>query len=158
EVLAGERFDAVVVHLWTSDAYGHRLAQIADELAAARDEHGVAVLGFGPLATSAADELAAHGSLDQAAGLVPRGPSGIATLDGLTEAVGRYLSNYTPRRTLEPTDRDWGWEAVVSVSASRGCRSRCTFCAYNADLGGGWQPLPIHDVVADIAHLHRHTG
>ncbi len=49
-------------------------------------------------------------------------------------------------------------DAVVSVSASRGCYGRCTFCAYNADLGGGWQELPIASVIADIAHLHRLTG
>ena len=47
---------------------------------------------------------------------------------------------------------------MVSVSASRGCHGRCTFCAYNSDLGGGWTGLAIPAVVTDIAHLHRLTG
>jgi Radical SAM superfamily len=158
DALAGQAFDAVVVHLWTSDAYGHRLALIADELAAARAAHGIPVLGFGPLATSAAEELAAHGAIDHAAGLRTCPPSGVAILDRLCVDIGRHLSTHTPLSTLGEADLGWHPEAVVSVSASRGCRSRCTFCAYNADLGGGWQQLPISAVVADIGHLHRTSG
>jgi hypothetical protein len=159
EVLAaGERFEALVVHLWTSDAYGRRLASIADELNAARARHELPVLGFGPLATSAAAELTAHGAIDHAAGLISGAPSGIAILDRLSHDIARHLATHTALEALDETQLGWWPDAVVSVSASRGCRSRCTFCAYNADLAGGWQQMPINAVVADIAHLHRHSG
>jgi hypothetical protein len=41
-------------------------------------------------------------------------------------------------------------DSVVSIGASRGCRARCTFCAYNADLGHGWHPRPIATVAEEI--------
>jgi hypothetical protein len=69
-----------------------------------------------------------------------------------------HLTGHTPLTGLDRDDVPYSPAAVVSVSASRGCRSRCTFCAYNADLGGGWTALPIAAAVADIAHLHRLTG
>lgn len=152
-------FDAVVVHLWTSDAYGPRLARIADELAAARACHQVPVLGFGPLATSAAAELAAHGAVDHTLGLLPGGePITNPALAALSREVAEQLGGHTPLTGLTAAEVSYQPDAGVSVSASRGCRSRCTFCAYNADLGGGWTPLPMHQVVADIAHLHQLTG
>lgn len=152
-------FDAVVVHLWTSDAYGPRLARVADELAAARARHQVPVLGFGPLATSAAAELAAHRAVDGTLGLAPGGGSiSDPVLEALTRDVAEHLGGHTPLTGLTATEVPYQPDAVVSVSASRGCRSRCTFCAYNADLGGGWTPLPMNQVVADIAHLHELTG
>jgi hypothetical protein len=155
-IMAGQA-DALLVHLWTSDAYGPRLRVIADELAAVRRDCGVPVLAFGPLAVSAAAELAGHGAVDAVirAGHQPQlaaGPAGIAA------AVGRFLSGHVPLTALGRADLPYPADAVVSVSASRGCRGRCTFCAYNADLGGGWLEMPIDAIVADIAHLHRQTG
>ena len=47
------RPEAVIAHLWTSDAYGPRLRAIAAELAEARRTFGIPVIGFGPLAVSA---------------------------------------------------------------------------------------------------------
>lgn len=55
-ITAAGEVDALLVHLWTSDAYGPRLRAIADELAAVRRACGVPVLAFGPLAVSAAAE------------------------------------------------------------------------------------------------------
>jgi radical SAM family protein len=152
--------DVVLVHLWTSDAYGPRLRVIADELADLRRHCGVPVIGFGPLATSAADELLAHEAIDQAIGLERSEPSAvdIAPATTLAASIGRYLR--TPARMTAFTDADLPYmeDAVISVSASRGCRGRCTFCAYNADLGGGWLELPMTQAVGDIVHLHRLTG
>lgn len=158
DVVAGEQVDAIVVHLWTSDAYGPRLRRIADDLAAVRAAHQIPVLGFGPLATSAATELRAHGAIDHAAGLLPAAPAGSPVLDRLAADIAAHLRGHTPLTGLSRNDLMFAPDAVVSVATSRGCRSRCTFCAYNADLGGGWSTLPIPGVVADIAHLHRLTG
>jgi Radical SAM superfamily len=154
------RIDALLVHLWTSDAYGPRLRIIADELAAVRRIHGLPIVAFGPLAISAAAELRGHGAIDQAIGLADRqrAPSSQAGPAGITAAIGRYLRGHTPLTALDGDDLPYMADAVVSVSASRGCFGRCTFCAYNADLGGGWLELPVGSVVADIAHLHRLTG
>jgi hypothetical protein len=155
--------DAVIVHLWTSDAYGPRLATIADELAQARTRHRVPVIGFGPLAASAAGELEAHGAIDHAIGLArdkgldPK-TVGEPVVAALVTDAATHLTGHTPLARLTRDDVPYQPEAVVSVSASRGCRSRCTFCAYNADLGGGWLELPMAAAVADIAHLHRLTG
>jgi hypothetical protein len=157
---AGPAVDVVLVHLWTSDAYGPRLEAIADELATVRCEQGVPVVGFGPLAVSAADELLAHGAIDQAVGLERSRPASteLPALAGLGSAIDRYLRSPAPLTTLASADLPTMVDAVVSVSASRGCRGRCTFCAYNADLGGSWVELSIDQAVADIAHLHRLTG
>ena len=149
--------DAVLVHLWTSDAYGPRLRAIADELAQLRQELGLPVVAFGPLAVSAAAELRDHGAIDHAVGLASP-PSGYEGTAGLVAAIGRYLRGHTPLTSLHGDDLPYLADAVVSVSASRGCYGRCTFCAYNSDLGGGWLELPIDQVVADIAHLHKITG
>lgn len=160
EVLAADPVDVVIVHLWTSDAYGRRLRAIADELAAVRTRHRIPVIGFGPLATSAADELHAHGAIDHAIGLAAGRSTGV--LDPVAGAVAvdvaAHLTVHTPLTGVGADDVPYQPDAVVSVSASRGCRSRCTFCAYNADLGGGWTPLPVAKAVEDIAHLHRLTG
>jgi radical SAM superfamily enzyme YgiQ (UPF0313 family) len=152
--------DVVLVHLWTSDAYGPRLRVIADELADLRRHCGVPVIGFGPLATSAADELLAHGAIDQAIGLERSEPSSvdIAPATALAAGIGRYLRTPAPLTAFTDADLPYMEDAVISVSASRGCRGCCTFCAYNADLGGGWLELPITQTVADIVHLHRLTG
>jgi hypothetical protein len=153
--------DAVLVHLWTSDAYGPRLRAIADELAAARRSYRLPVIAFGPLAVSASDELRAHAAIDHAIGLDRRHQLTAAAPPedaGISEAVSRYLHSHTPLTALGRDEVPYLADAVVSVSASRGCRGRCTFCAYNADLGGGWLDLPVPAVVADIAHLHRLTG
>ncbi|GGK36369.1 hypothetical protein GCM10010124_31240 [Pilimelia terevasa] len=159
DVLAGGGFDVLIVHLWTSDAYGPRLAEIADELAAARFRHAVAVLGFGPLATSAAAELRAHGAVDHVVGLHPNsGPARDPLVAAVAADAADALRGHTSLLDLTAEDVARQPEAVVSVSASRGCRSRCTFCAYNADLGAGWTELPIAAAVADIAHLHELTG
>jgi hypothetical protein len=149
--------DAVLVHLWTSDAYGPRLRAIADELAQLRQELELPVVAFGPLAVSAAAELRDHGAIDHAVGLAPQlsGDEGTA---GLVAAISGYLRGHTPLTSLRGDDLPYLADAVVSVSASRGCYGRCTFCAYNSDLGGGWLELPIDQVVADIAHLHQITG
>jgi len=156
----GASFDAVAVHLWTSDAYGPRLRRIADELAAARLTYGVPVIGFGPLATSAQHELRDHGALDYTVGLSPASvPASLDTpVARLIGDMGTRLTRHTPLTRLSASDVPYLPDAVVSVSASRGCRSRCTFCAYNADLGGGWHELSIAAAVADLAHLHRLTG
>jgi len=153
-------FDAVIVHLWTSDAYGPRLRTIADELADARSGHGVPVIGFGPLAVSAAAELRGHGALDHAIGLAhTRTPAPAdPVIAALAVDAAAHLTGHTPLTALSRADVPYLPDAVVSVSASRGCRSRCTFCAYNADLGGGWSELPMTAAIADIAHLHRLTG
>ncbi|MGQ0777498.1 MAG: B12-binding domain-containing radical SAM protein [Pseudonocardiales bacterium] len=156
----GPSFDAVVVHLWTSDAYGPRLRQIANELAMARLTYDVPVIGFGPLATSAQHELRDHGAIDHAVGLAPATAPvplhiPVARLIG---DMGAHLTRHTPLTGLTSSDVPYPPDAVVSVSASRGCRSRCTFCAYNADLGGGWHELSVAAAVADLAHLHRLTG
>jgi Radical SAM superfamily len=153
--------DIVLVHLWTSDAYGSRLRGIADELAAVRRIHGLPVIAFGPLAVSAADELRAHGTIDRAVGLESGQHlvvNGSSAADDLDIAIGRYLRSPAPLTSLTYEDLPYMADAVVSVSASRGCRGRCTFCAYNADLGGGWLELPIKQAVSDIAHLRRLTG
>ena len=152
-------FDAVIVHLWTSDAYGPRLATIAEDLAVARARHKVPVVGFGPLATSAADELAAHGAIDHVVGLARDTPTiGEPAVAALVADAAAHLTGYAPLTGLTGDDVPCLPDAVVSVSASRGCRSRCTFCAYNADLAGGWSELPMNAAVADIAHLHQLTG
>jgi hypothetical protein len=152
--------DAVLVHLWTSDAYGPRLKGIANELSAVRRRYGVPVVGFGPLAVSAASELLAHGAIDQAVGLGRNGlaSTGVPAAADLGAAIGRYLTSPTPLTTLTGADLPAMADAVVSVSTSRGCRGRCTFCAYNADLGGGWLELSINQAADDIVHLHRQTG
>ncbi len=153
--------DAVLVHLWTSDAYGPRLRGIADELAAVRSTFGLPVIAFGPLAVSAADELRTHGAIDRAVGLESRPQlvvNGSGAAADLDMAINRYLRSPAPLTSLTHEDLPYMADAVVSVSASRGCRGRCTFCAYNADLGGGWLELPIGQAVSDIAHLHRLTG
>jgi len=152
-------FDAVIVHLWTSDAYGPRLATIAEDLAVARARHKVPVVGFGPLATSAADELAAHGAIDHVVGLARDTPTiGEPAVAALVADAAAHLTGYAPLTGLTGDDVPYLPDAVMSVSASRGCRSRCTFCAYNADLAGGWSELPMNAAVADIAHLHQLTG
>ena len=152
--------DAIVVHLWTSDAYGPRLREIADELAAVRRTFGVPVIGFGPLAASAEAELVAHGAIDRAIGLgrVHDRPGDGTSGQTVEASIGRYLRGHTQLTTLTRDDLPYTEDAVISVSASRGCAGRCTFCAYNADLGGGWIRMPVDRVVADIAHLHRVTG
>lgn len=152
--------DAIVVHLWTSDAYGPRLRRIAEELATVRRTFRVPVIGFGPLAASAEAELVAHGAIDRAIGLGRvHARSGDEVPSQTVEAsIGRYLRGHTPLTTLTRDDLPYTEDAVVSVSASWGCASRCTFCAYNADLGGGWSGMPVESVVADIVHLHRLTG
>ena len=153
--------DVIVVHLWTSDAYGPRLRVIADELASVRRAHAIPVAAFGPLAISAATELRAHGAIDHAIGLAGRQrlPATQASpAAAVAASIARYLQGHTPLTALGDGDLPYLADAVVSVSASRGCFGRCTFCAYNADLGGGWLELPVADVVADIAHLHRLTG
>ncbi|MDG4796936.1 radical SAM protein [Micromonospora sp. WMMD1082] len=152
-------FDVLVVHLFTSDAYGPRLRRIADELVATRLRHPrLAVIGFGPLAVSAAGELMAHGAVDH----VVAGPATVATdpfVAGLLTHLRAHLAVYTSLRSLTAADLPYGADSVVSVAASRGCRSRCTFCAYNADLpGGGWRDMPMAPVVDDIAHLHQAIG
>lgn len=48
-------------------------------------------------------------------------------------------------------------KSVVSLHASRGCRSRCTFCAYNSDLTPGWVPQPIDAIVAEIEEVLTRT-
>lgn len=151
--------EALVVHLFTSDAYGPRLHRIADELVAARLRYPqMTVVGFGPLAVSAAGELMAHGALDH----VVAGPATIAGTPFVADLLVHlrtHLTVHTPLRSLIAADLPYGADAVVSVAASRGCRSRCTFCAYNADLpGGGWRDVPMAPVVADIVHLHQATG
>lgn len=160
-VVSGNPVDTVIVHLWTSDAYGPRLHAIADELAAVRSRHRIPVIGFGPLATSAAAELRAHGAIDHTIGLGASAATAGA-LDPVLSAVAAdvtgHLTVHTSLTGLSSHDVPYQPDAVVSVSASRGCRSRCTFCAYNADLGGGWTPLPVTAAVADIAHLHQLTG
>jgi len=143
------RPEAVIAHLWTSDAYGPRLRAIAAELAEARRTFGIPVIGFGPLAVSAGPTGLGRHHQDLAAGA---GPAGVGA------AIGRYLRGYTPLTTLGKAELPYLADAVVSVSASRGCQGRCTFCAYNSDLGSGWLELPVPSVVADIAHLHRLTG
>ncbi|WP_165942538.1 radical SAM protein [Micromonospora sp. KC721] len=152
-------FDVLVVHLFTSDAYGPRLHRIADELVAARLRHPrLTVIGFGPLAVSAAGELMAHGAVDH----VVAGPATVAPspfVADLLVHLREILVVHTSLRSLTAEDLPYGADAVVSVAASRGCRSRCTFCAYNADLpGGGWRDMPMAPVVADIVHLHQMTG
>jgi Radical SAM superfamily len=153
--------DVIVVHLWTSDAYGPRLRVIADELASVRRAHAIPVAAFGPLAISAATELRAHGAIDHAIGLAGRQrlpTTQASSAAAVAASIARYLQGHTPLTALSDGDLPYLADAVVSVSASRGCFGRCTFCAYNADLGGGWLELPVTDVVADIAHLHRLTG
>ncbi|GIJ13013.1 hypothetical protein Van01_62270 [Micromonospora andamanensis] len=152
-------FDVLVVHLFTSDAYGPRLRRIADELVAARLRHPrLTVIGFGPLAVSAAGELLAHGAVDH----VVAGPTTVAAdpfVAGLLTHLRAHLAVYMSLRSLTPADLPYGVDSVVSVAASRGCRSRCTFCAYNADLpGGGWRDMPMAQVVDDITHLHQAIG
>ncbi|WP_158632074.1 radical SAM protein [Micromonospora sp. Llam0] len=152
-------FDVLVVHLFTSDAYGPRLRRIADELVAARLRHPrLTVIGFGPLAVSAAGELMAHGAVDH----VVAGPASVTHNPFVAKLLAHlhaHLATYTSLRSLTAEDLPYGANAVVSVAASRGCRSRCTFCAYNADLpGGGWRDLPMAPVVADVVHLHKMTG
>ncbi|WP_175440434.1 B12-binding domain-containing radical SAM protein [Micromonospora yangpuensis] len=152
-------FAVLVVHLFTSDAYGPRLRRIADELVAARLRHPrLTVIGFGPLAVSASGELMAHGAVDH----VIAGPATVIAdpfVADLLTHLRAHLTVHTPLRSLTTADLPYGANSVVSVAASRGCRSRCTFCAYNADLpGGGWRDLPMAPVVDDIAHLHEATG
>ncbi|MFI7077144.1 B12-binding domain-containing radical SAM protein [Micromonospora sp. NPDC049903] len=152
-------FDVLVVHLFTSDAYGLRLRRTADELLAARLRHPrLTVIGFGPLAVSAARELTAHGAVDH----VVAGPTTLGAdpfVAGLLTHLRAHLVVYTPLRSLTAADLPYRADSVVSVAASRGCRSRCTFCAYNADLpGGGWRDMPMAPVVDDIAHLHQAIG
>ncbi|WP_432982979.1 B12-binding domain-containing radical SAM protein [Dactylosporangium sp. CA-233914] len=166
----GEPFDVVVAHLFTSDTYGPRLRAIADELRDARRGHGVTVIGFGPLAVSAADDLAAHGAVDEivaAAAYATALPGQLSVarrrsddpVQALVDHLGRHLAVHTPLDNLGEADLGYRPDAVVSVTASRGCRSRCKFCAYNADLpGGGWVDLPIRAAVADIAFLHQRLG
>ncbi|MEU4215867.1 radical SAM protein [Actinoplanes sp. NPDC026623] len=149
--------DIVVAHLFTTDAYGTRLHAIADELRAARIEHGVRVVGFGPLAVSAAAELHAHGAVDHVAGTGERAEDD--QLAPLLAHLDQHLREHTPLTDLRTADLPYSAGAVVSVAGSRGCRSRCTFCAYNADLpGGGWYELPMDAVLADIACLHHTIG
>ncbi|MGI5151429.1 B12-binding domain-containing radical SAM protein [Plantactinospora sp. CA-294935] len=152
-------FDVLLVHLWTSDAYGPRLRSIADELAATRARHQIPVVGFGPLATSAATELRHHQAVDHTISLGQQ-PTAIsnATVSAVMADAAAHLTGHTPLTALTDADVPYQPDAVVSVSASRGCRSRCTFCAYNADIGGGWTRLPMAAAVADIAHLHHLTG
>jgi hypothetical protein len=161
EVLTHHRVDVVIVHLWTSDAYGPRLRAIAGELADVRARHRTPVVGFGPLATSAADELRGHGAIDHVVGLRPdttNGPHPNPAVRAVIADAAAHLTGHTALTGLGGDDVPYLPDAVVSVSASRGCRSRCTFCAYNADLGGGWTALPMAAAVADIAHLHQLTG
>jgi hypothetical protein len=159
-ITQASRPEAVIAHLWTSDAYGPRLRAIAAELTEARRTFGIPVIGFGPLAVSASAELVAHGAIDYATGL-DRHHQDLAAdtgTAGVGAAIGRYLRGHTPLTTLGKAELPYLADAVVSVSASRGCQGRCTFCAYNSDLGGGWLELPVPSVVADIAHLHQLTG
>jgi hypothetical protein len=160
DTLAAEAgpFTAVIAHLFTSDAYGPRLQQIADELATVRQQHGVAVIGFGPLAVSAAAELAAHGAVDYVVN-GSTAPAPTATLAALIDQLRQHLQTPTPMTLLTAADLPYASDAVISVTASRGCRSRCTFCAYNAEMpGGGWVDLSMDQALADVVHLHQSIG
>jgi radical SAM superfamily enzyme YgiQ (UPF0313 family) len=157
--------DAVLVHLWTSDSYGAPLRRIAADLARLRAARpGLLVAGFGPIATSAAADLFAVGALDAALNLdgTITNPAASARcrdmLDSLRRAVQTFLTSPTTLDVLPASDLPAWPDPVVSIGASRGCRAKCTFCAYNTDAGLTWIPRQIADALTDVRVLHEGTG
>ena len=153
----------MVVHLWTADAYGEPLALVARDLATLRQAHpSLRVIAFGPLATSAEQDLLDSGAVD---GIARRwttswreGSSAAPGLAALADALQAYYSTFPSLTELQSRDLGLLRDSVVSVAGSRACKGRCTFCSYNADVGGEWLPRSMKESADDIAFLFRTAG
>ena len=167
QVVAEYEPDAVLAHLWTADNYGEVLEAQCRHLAQIRQATGVPVVAWGYLAVTAAEDILDAGAAD--AIKVPGGfrlaplPSprvrqlvadGTPVSDLLAADVTGFASlRLLPARAFDHVDA----QTTFSVRASRGCRARCSFCSYNADVGRGWYARDLTDVVDDMAAVLERT-
>jgi hypothetical protein len=162
DAVAWDEVDGIVVHLWASDRYGAPLRGLVTRLGALRDRAPVVAHGF--LATAARADLVEHVDAVVAPLLAsPHGGAGpdeqpvlalgpaarvVQAVEEVVETWGQSPASIgeLPERYFEPLLAS----TVFSVAASRGCRARCSFCAYNSDIAA-WSPLPVQRTIADMA-------
>lgn len=167
QVIAEYRPDAVLAHLWTADNYGEVLEAQCRHLAELRKATGVPLVAWGYLAVTAAEDILDAGAADGIK--VPGGfrlaplprprvrqlvADGAPVSDLLAADVTGFASlRLLPAHALDNVDA----QTTFSVRASRGCRARCSFCSYNADVGRGWYARDLADVVDDMAAVLERT-
>ncbi|MES1975407.1 MAG: radical SAM protein [Pseudomonadota bacterium] len=148
----------VLVHLWKVELLGEPLLNVLQAFREVdRESPGVVIGAFGYLAASLGKRLNETGHMvdfvvtgeriEWIAGAV--GPTEIVR--SVAEAARQRLAAVTVETGGLELSNDIDHDSVVSISGSRGCRSRCTFCAYNADLGAGWRPRPVASIAEEIA-------
>lgn len=167
DVVTAPGVGAVLAHLWTADNYGDVLRRQCERLADLRRVARVPVIAFGYLAVTAADDILASGAVDAV-----RLPHGYRVADDLAPSAEAVLADHAPATRLLEADMAGAASlrhlpprafagidpaTIFSIRASRGCRARCSFCSYNADVGGGWHPRGIREVVDDIATVLDHA-
>lgn len=159
----GGSCNALLIHIWKADAYGKPLQKLAQELKELRQLYShICFVAFGYLAASAATELISTDAVDAVIArdrtLVSPSCAHDEVLGRLADLVQRHLTDYTSLRLLSNDELPSYSTSIVSIGASRGCFAKCSFCAYNADVGSGWNGRSIESAADDVAFLFEKTG
>lgn len=146
------------VHLWKVEALEGEANRVISEISAIRRTiPNLRVVGFGYLARALKTQLPSSGGFDA---IVDADGSEVFSSDEQSSdfkratqvlslsLAGKQTSNLAVM--AEHLATTTGKDDVVSIHASRGCRARCTFCTYNADLSKGWMPRSINSIADDI--------
>lgn len=163
------KINVIVVHIWKTEIYGEELAKIGRSLSELRGEHSnVFVIAFGYIANAISEELfSANLGVDAIVTATDWAPhSDLGKIQGALRPVLVLIRNHLrAEKASEPlvsllceAPEIHKEKSVVSLHASRGCRSRCTFCAYNSDLMPGWTPRSNEAVVAEIEEVVTRTS
>lgn len=168
-----QKFKCIVVHLWKVDALQSEIDRFLNQLSAQLADSAylkeVPLVLFGYTVGAIVKSSGAFKSLVSAyvtASDVIQVKEDDPDLDivRITLLIQSYLSAQTGGANLAPrihphSDQNGSISegTIVSLHASRGCRSRCSFCCYNSDLVGGWAPRRIATVVDEIEVIIRTT-
>lgn len=158
----------ILIHLWKVEAFGEELLGTLRTLEQIKREssRAVSVIGFGYLAkqvsgmansstNSALDAVISANGVHYMTGLDPE-------IESIASDTHAYLTGSDTDFPLTDILTEYGHDlltetSVVSLHASRGCRSRCTFCCYNSDLNPGWYGRPMATVAEEVAQIIRNS-
>ncbi|UXX40474.1 MULTISPECIES: B12-binding domain-containing radical SAM protein [unclassified Wolbachia] len=150
------KFYFILVFLNKTDAYGIVLKKVADELRLIKLSYKVVIIGFGYLAASASEELMEYEAVD----LVVTKISILSFIQydsyvqTLAENVQANIDKFYQIRGLQNSIKFYE-NSIISIEGSSGCNARCTFCAYNEDVGHGWYGRNVTEAAKDIHYLYE---